>query len=187
MSAQFSFSTPAPVSSNASPARKAGAAGRGDPDIDFFSEAGFGDDPFDDSDTQPSAFEWVAPEPELVPALIVDADREARYYLRAKLVMAGVARADEAVSGSEALYLLKTRRYQIVLMDVELPDIDGWDLAARVTASRGRPALADSLVLMAHSLSWLSDLRGRLAGACTCLKKPLDPTELALLLQKIKP
>jgi CheY-like chemotaxis protein len=158
-------------------------------DIDFFSAGGMGSDSSSglDSDTQPSAFDWVPPEPELVPALIVDADRETRYYLRAKLVMAGIARADEAASGSEALYLLKTRRYQMVLMDVELPDIDGWDLAARVTASRGRPALADSLVLTGHNLSWLGELRGRLAGACTCIKKPLHPVELALLLRNIKP
>lgn len=187
VSAQFSYGTQSPFSAGAPPRRAPDNTRRAEFDIDFFADAGYSSDQFDDPDTHPSVFEFVATEPELVPVLIVDADREARYYLRAKLAMAGMLRADEAATGSEALYLLKTRRYQVVLMDLELPDIDGWDLAARVKATRGEPPLADSLVLTSHNMSWLSEVRGRMAGACSCIKKPLHPIELALLLRRLKP
>jgi CheY-like chemotaxis protein len=204
MSAQFSFTAPsasmpgasrgqapanaplnAPQTGHASLAPLTSISRRSEADAEFFSEAGYSSDQFDESETQPSAFEFNPPEPGLVPALIVDADREVRYYLRAKLAMAGMLHADEAASGSEALYLLKTRRYELVLMDVDLPDIDGWDLAARVAATRQRPALARSLVLTGHNMSWLGTLRGRLAGARNCIKKPLHPIELAVLLRTL--
>ena len=96
-------------------------------------------------------------------------------------------RADEASTGSEALYLLKTRRYHLVLMDVDLPDMDGWHLTRRVTASKHQRALAEFVVLTGQHFSWLGRLRARLAGAHSCLAKPLEPTELAMLLQRLGP
>jgi CheY-like chemotaxis protein len=151
----------------------------------FASAGGQQSDP--DSDTVPSVLEWPSNEPEPVNALIIDPDREARFYLRAKLAMAGMLRADEATTGSEALYLLKTRRYHLVLMDVDLPDMDGWHLTRRVTAGKHQRALADYVVLTGQRFSWLGRLRARFAGAHSCLTKPLEPGELASLLRRLRP
>jgi CheY-like chemotaxis protein len=160
----------------------------GDVDLDLLSEpAPFSGDAYDfdvEGDTQPSVLQWLAPEPELMQALVIDPDRESRFYLRAKLAMVGLFLADEAANGGEALYLLKTRRYRVVILDLDLPDMDGWSLAAKVRATGGAP-LAESLVLTRQKLSWLDEIRARRTGASHWLRKPLHPIELAQVLQKV--
>jgi CheY-like chemotaxis protein len=160
---------------------------RGDVDLDLLSApAPFGGDDFDvdvEGDTQPSVLQWLAPEPELMQALVIDPDRESRFYLRAKLSMAGLFLADEAANGGEALYLLKTRRYRVVILDLDLPDMDGWLLAAKVRL--GGPSLPESLVLTRRKLSWLDEIRARRTGASHWLRKPLHPIELAQVLRDV--
>ncbi len=139
-----------------------------------------------DEDTHTAALEAVGSMPKPVPALIVDADQEARYYLRARLVMAGVLQADEAANGSEALYLLQSRSYRLVLLNIDLPDMDGWDLASQVISRKHWPTLASALVLTGDRMSWFSQLRGRFAGARGCMRKPLDPIEVASLFRRLE-
>lgn len=136
-----------------------------------------------EGDTQPSVLEWTAPEPLLMHALIIDPDRESRFYLRAKLVMADLMQTDEAVTGGEAMYLLKTRRYKLVILDLDLPDMDGWQLASHVGMSDSHRALANHLLVTRHKLSWMDELKSRRAGASHCLCKPLHPVELATALR----
>ena len=161
---------------------------RGDIDLDLLSTPnplnGDGYDFDVEGDTQPSALQWLEPEPEQMQALVIDPDRESRFYLRAKLSMAGLFLADEAANGVEALYLLKTRRYRLVILDLDLPDMDGWLLAAKVRPG-GVSALAQSLVLTRRKLSWLDEIRARRTGANHWLRKPLHPTELAQVLQQV--
>ena len=161
---------------------------RGDIDLDLLSTPnplnGAGYDFDVEGDTQPSALQWLEPEPEQMQALVIDPDRESRFYLRAKLSMAGLFLADEAANGVEALYLLKTRRYRLVILDLDLPDMDGWLLAAKVRPG-GVSALAQSLVLTRRKLSWLDEIRARRTGANHWLRKPLHPTELAQVLQQV--
>ena len=160
----------------------------GDVDLDLLSTPnllnGDGYDFDVEGDTQPSVLEWLEPEPEQMQALVIDPDRESRFYLRAKLSMAGLFLADEAANGGEALYLLKTRQYRVVILDLDLPDMDGWLLAAKVRP-RGVSALAQSLVLTRRKLSWLDEIRARRTGANHFLRKPLHPIELAQVLQKV--
>jgi CheY-like chemotaxis protein len=163
---------------------------RGDVDLDLLSEptpATYSSEDFQsDGDTVPSVLQWLAPEPELMQALVIDPDRESRFYLRAKLALADFLLTDDAATAGEALYLLKTRRYQLVIMDLDLPDIEGWQLAAKVGAAGGRPALADSMILTRHKLSWLDELRARRVGAIHCLRKPLHPVELGQMLRTLR-
>jgi CheY-like chemotaxis protein len=162
---------------------------RGEVDLDLLSTAPHFSGPgeyFDsEADTQPSVLEWTAPEPQLMHALIIDADRESRFYLRAKLVMADLLQTDEAATGGEALYLLKTRRYKLVILDLDLPDMDGWQLATRIGVADGRRALARHLMVTRGKLSWMDELKSRRVGAQHCLRKPLHPVELATALRSL--
>ncbi len=161
---------------------------RGDIDLDLLSAPNplnGGDYDFDvEGDTQPSVVQWLEPEPENMQALLIDPDRESRFYLRAKLSMAGLFLADEAANGAEALYLLKTRRYRVVILDLDLPDMDGWLLAARVRPDE-KTDLPQSLVLTRRKVSWLDEIRARRTGASRLLRKPLHPIELAHALQQM--
>ena len=139
-----------------------------------------------DEDTQISSLGADSFMPKLVPALIVDADQESRFYLRARLVIAGVLQADEAATGGEALYLLQSRSYRIVLLNVDLPDMDGWSLASQVISRKHWPTLSAALVLTGDRMSWFSQLRGRFSGARSCIRKPLDPVEVASLFRRLE-
>ena len=161
---------------------------RGDIDLDLLSSPnplnGGGYDFDVEGDTQPSVLQWLTPPPEHMQALVIDADRESRFYLRAKLSMAGLFLADEAANGAEALYLLKTRSYRIVILDLDLPDMNGWSLAGKVRPGENTD-LPQSLVLTRRKPSWLDEIRARRTGANHLLRKPLHPTELAQVLQLV--
>lgn len=141
-----------------------------DLDLDFDSEA----------PTAPSPLQDSVSEPEQAQVLVVDADRDARLYLRARLAMAGLLLVDEAASGTEALKLLDTRLYKLVILDMDLPDIERWEMVKRVEASR--PPI-EFLILTGKDLTPLDAARGWFAGARGSLRKPLHPGKLKQLLR----
>lgn len=155
-------------------------------DLDLLSESGAVLDLDLDFDSQaptaPSPLEEPAAEAEQAQVLVVDADRDARLYLRARLAMAGRLIVDEAASGSEALKLMDTRLYKLVILDMDLPDIDGWEMVKRVEASR--PPI-EFLILTGSKLTPLDAVRGWFAGARGSLRKPLHPGKLKYLLRSL--
>lgn len=156
-------------------------------DLDLLSESGAVLDLDLDFDSQaptaPSPLEEPAAEAEQAQVLVVDADRDARLYLRARLAMAGRLVVDEAASGSEALKLMDTRLYKLVILDMDLPDIDGWEMVKRVEASR--PPI-EFLILTGSKLTPLDAVRGWFAGARGSLRKPLHPGKLKYLLRSAR-
>jgi CheY-like chemotaxis protein len=144
-----------------------------DLDLDFDSGA----------DTAPAPLEAPAPEPEHAQVLVVDADRDARLYLRARLAMAGLLLVDEAATGAEALKLTGSRLYRLVVLDMDLPDVERWDMVKKLGASR--PAIG-FLILTGSKLSWMDAVRGWFAGARGSLRKPLHPGKLKRLLRSTR-
>ena len=114
--------------------------------------------------------------------LVVDASHDARLYLRARLAMAGLMQVDEAVSGAEALQWLNNRLYKLVILDLDLPDMDSWQLVKQV--GEARPAV-DSLILTGSKASRFDAARGWFAGARACLRKPLHPGKFENLLRSL--
>jgi CheY-like chemotaxis protein len=108
-------------------------------------------------------------------ALIADADRDARLYLRSKLAAAGITHVDEADTVERAKALLQAGHYHIVSMDLALNDQDPWSAVALVPKSSLRIVTAQSLGLGAK-------LTAKING-CAALEKPLHPGKLQSLLQ----
>lgn len=78
--------------------------------------------------------------------------------------------------GEAALRLLDDRRPDIVLADIELPGVSGYDLARHIA---GRPRLADiPVLLLSGALDPVDDDRAREAGAIGVIAKPLQPGQL---------
>lgn len=73
--------------------------------------------------------------------LIVDDHRSFREAARRVLEAAGFEVIGEAADGESALEAVRALRPDVVLLDVQLPGMDGFEAAARLTANGEAPAI----------------------------------------------
>nr|WP_200869625.1 hybrid sensor histidine kinase/response regulator [Stutzerimonas stutzeri] len=91
---------------------------------------------------------------------------------------------DTASNGEEALASIKTQPYDLVLMDCEMPIMDGFEATARLRAweaSEGRPR-TPVVALTAHILSEHRE-RARDAGMDGHMAKPVEMSQLRELIE----
>jgi signal transduction histidine kinase len=100
--------------------------------------------------------------------LVIDDEETSRYVLRQVLAGCGPLRVQEAETGAEGLRLARTWRPDLVLLDLRLPDIDGFDLVDRLSAD---PATAAIPVIVCTSSVLTHPQRGRLAQARAIMSK----------------
>ena len=105
--------------------------------------------------------------------LVVDDDRLTRWSLSRILKREGY-RLDEAASIAESLTAIDRRRPDLILLDVRLPDGDGFALLKTIRGSHpGLPVV----MMTAHANRGTAETALAL-GACAHLGKPCDPAEL---------
>jgi CheY-like chemotaxis protein len=93
-------------------------------------------------------------------------------------------RVDFAGSGEAAVNAVARGGYDLVLMDVTLPDVDGLEATRRIHALPGAAAIP---VIGISALSSLDDeRRARGAGMSDYLVKPISSKALAEALQRIR-
>jgi signal transduction histidine kinase/CheY-like chemotaxis protein len=100
--------------------------------------------------------------------LLIDDEETSRYVLRQMLGGCGPLVVQEAGTGAEALRLAKSLRPDVVLLDLGLPDIDGFDVMDRL---RTDPSTADIPVIVCTSSILPAHQSGRLSHARTVLSK----------------
>ena len=72
--------------------------------------------------------------------VIVDDHEQFRASARAMLESEGFAVVGEAQNAEEALDAVMRLRPDILLLDIQLPDLDGFEVAQRIAAGADRPA-----------------------------------------------
>jgi CheY-like chemotaxis protein len=92
-----------------------------------------------------------------------------------------------ASTGERGIELLLGGGFDLALMDIGLPDIDGLDATRRVRAEQARGA-AGPVAIAATTASGEPDLFSRCesAGVDDLLTKPLDPERLARLIDRVR-
>jgi signal transduction histidine kinase/CheY-like chemotaxis protein len=100
--------------------------------------------------------------------LVIDDEETSRYVLRQMLGGCGPLLVQEAETGAEGLRLARSWRPEAVLLDLRLPDIDGFDVMDRLRAD---PLTADIPVIVCTSSVLASHQRIRLSHARTILSK----------------
>ncbi len=109
--------------------------------------------------------------------LVVDDERPNRLYLK-KLLTSYGCEVFEAVDGPSAMELVHHERLDLILADVVMPGMDGFELCGAVkklTATRDVP------VIMVTAKGQIEDLKkGFDLGAMDYIRKPFDARELVL-------
>ncbi len=111
--------------------------------------------------------------------LVVDDNSVNRRILARQLELAGAASTDTAAGGEEALELMRRSHYDLVLADLQMPGMDGFDLARRIRA-REREARLQRTPILAITASALEDheTRTREVGMDGLVTKPVGIEEL---------
>ena len=108
--------------------------------------------------------------------LVVDDSSVMRTFVRATLEDELGAEVTEATSGFEALRLLPRDPFQIVVVDVNMPDINGLELVAFIRKSANHASVP---ILMISTEASASDReRGLSLGANAFLSKPFTAEQL---------
>jgi len=119
--------------------------------------------------------------------LIVDDDTNLRWLLGRTLRMAGYDRIIEAGDGPSALTLMARERPALMLLDITMPGISGFELVAQMRAE-GRREL---VLILTDRDDVESRIRGLEAGADDYLSKGFDRRELLArvqaLLRRVRP
>jgi signal transduction histidine kinase/DNA-binding NarL/FixJ family response regulator len=108
--------------------------------------------------------------------LVADDVAANRMVARAMLVAAG-HRVDSAADGAEALAAVEREEYDVVLMDVQMPGMDGLEATRRI---RGLPGMRSRVPVLAVTASALPDQVAacHAAGMDGHLPKPIDRESL---------
>jgi CheY-like chemotaxis protein len=108
--------------------------------------------------------------------LVVDDEPSVRMICHFNLVAAGMD-VREASNGRDALEQIRDEAPDLVLLDVMMPEVDGWEVAEKLQAD---PRTRDLPIVFLTARAELADRR-RAAdlGAVGYVLKPFDPLELA--------
>lgn len=115
-------------------------------------------------------------EPQTVKFLLVDDLPENLTALEALLRRDGLE-LDQARSGPEALELLLRHDYALALLDVQMPDMDGFELAELMRGTE-RTRQVPIIFITAAATDERRRFRGYAAGAIDYIHKPIDPQML---------
>lgn len=115
--------------------------------------------------------------------LLVDDDAALRMTTRHKLQPLGMA-IDEAADGQRALQLLAKERYDLVLLDLTMPVLDGYTLAQKVR--QGQVPINSNVPIVAHTSepAHLASVKARTAGMDGFVSKPCGQLALVRALRQ---
>jgi two-component system cell cycle response regulator DivK len=113
--------------------------------------------------------------------LVVEDQADNRRILRDLFVNAGYELI-EAESGEEALTAVTTGRPDLILMDIQLPVMDGYEATRRI---RLNPELKSIPIIAVTSYALAGDEAKALAAGCTAyITKPFSPRSLLAKVQE---
>jgi two-component system cell cycle response regulator DivK len=116
--------------------------------------------------------------------LIVEDQEDNRAILRDLLSMAGYDLI-EAVNGEDGVKLAQSERPDLILMDIQLPVIDGYEATRRI---RGNAELKSIPIIAVTSYALSGDeAKARAAGCDGYVTKPFSPRQLLAKVREYLP
>ncbi len=117
-------------------------------------------------------------------ALIIDDDRDLLSLIRRTLEFTAGWEVHTALSGAAGIELARAVAPNVILIDVMMPEIDGYEVARRLKADAGLGGVPIVLLTARRDLD-----QRRLAetGAAGVVFKPFQPAELAQQVRELCP
>src|SRR5919197_2232862 len=116
--------------------------------------------------------------------LVVEDQEDNRRIVRDLLSSAGY-QIVEAVSGEEGVSLAEREQPDLILMDIQLPDLDGYEATRRI---RANPALEKIPIIAVTSYALSGDdVKARAAGCDDYVTKPFSPRALLAKVREYLP
>ena len=107
--------------------------------------------------------------------LIIEDNRFERLVLRHILETVGFVHIKEATNGVEGFYKIKNNRPDLIILDIEMPQMNGIEFSRKITSD---PALKHIPIITQTGRSRGEDKQQIFdAGACDYVSKPIDQTE----------
>ena len=113
--------------------------------------------------------------------LIVDDIAVNRELLVRRFEMRG-CEVTEADGGEQALRLIEVEDFDLVLLDIMMPKLDGWEVARRLAGTTGGPV---PIVLLSARAQESDVQKGNDLGVAAYVTKPFDPIQLLHLVAGI--
>jgi two-component system response regulator RpaA len=118
----------------------------------------------------------------LVEILVVDDDPEIIDLLRLDLELMGF-QVDYATDGAAGLKKTEAKRYDLIVLDVMMPKMDGFEACKRIRANRNS---ANTPIILLTAKGTIEDkIRGFNAGADDYLVKPFEFQELMVRMRAL--
>lgn len=121
----------------------------------------------------------VSEEKSKPPLLVVDDDRAIRKLLERIAIRAGFA-VDSATDGQHALELLEKKAYDIVVVDLMMPRVSGYELVQKISAIVPRPTVIVATAMTNTDVARLDDSMVR-----RVIRKPFDVDSVAKMLIEV--
>ncbi len=114
--------------------------------------------------------------------LIVDDSRTVRMMVRAALEEAGHT-VTEAYDGVNALATLRSMKADLIITDVNMPEMDGITLVREVRSQTSLPRMPILILTTVQDTAMKE--QGRQAGATGWMCKPFQPDQLKAVVQRV--
>ncbi|MGH7675632.1 MAG: response regulator [Gemmatimonadales bacterium] len=109
-------------------------------------------------------------------ALVIDDDPDLLLLVRRTLEFTAGWQVVTALSGAQGLELARADPPDVVLVDLMMPDMDGYEVCRRI---KGEPATAAVPVVLLTARREVDERRLAAVGAAGFVLKPFQPDELA--------
>lgn len=120
--------------------------------------------------------------------LLLVEDNEVNREFASELLHSAGAAVDVAVNGAQALGMVQQHHYDAVLMDIQMPVMDGLEATQKIRAlagNNGEPRFAQLPIIAMSALAMRQDVeRSRELGMSDYVTKPVNPEELIALLKR---
>jgi DNA-binding response OmpR family regulator len=112
--------------------------------------------------------------------LVIDDEHAIRLLCRVNLSASGIE-VLEAANGTTGIELAQRERPDLILLDVMMPGLDGWEVARRLAADESTQAIP--IVFLTARAGEEDRHLGQEAGAVGYVVKPFDPVAIATVVE----